>query len=270
MSRAKHWTITLNNPTDKCLGFQDDIMQFLICGYEIGAQGTPHIQGYVQFKDRKRLKQVKDIWPTAHLEVARGKPSANVTYCSKDADWHDHGTCLAGAGTRNDLDAVKELIDSNATWDEIRENHYGAAIRYRKSLINDLEHHRSHRSWETVVYIHWGDTGTGKSRFCHESFPQAYWKSRGEWWDGYDGHEVVIIDEFYGWLPFDFVLRLCDRYPMLVPIKGGFKKFVAKEIHFTSNKHWREWWPNVSNERVIGAFQRRIGDRCREYKKLRE
>lgn len=268
MSQAKNWCLTLNNPESPCLGFQEEIMNFMICGLEIGEQGTEHIQGYIQFKKPKRLAQLKKMFPRAHLEVARGKPSANVTYCSKDGKWHDHGVLQPGAGTRNDLNAIKELIDSNSTWNEIRENHYGAAIRYRKSLIDDLEHHRASRSWETVIYIHWGDTGTGKSKYCFENFPNAYWKSRGEWWDGYDGHEVVIIDEFYGWLPIDFVLRLADRYPLSVPVKGGFRKFVAKEIHFTSNKHWSEWWPNVSNERVLGAFQRRVGDRCREYKCL--
>lgn len=268
MSQAKNWCLTLNNPDKPCLDFNAETMNYMICGLEVGEQGTEHIQGYIQFKKPKRLAQVKKLYPRAHLEVARGKPCANVTYCSKESKWHDHGTLQPGAGTRNDLNAIKESIDAGSTWNELREVNYGACIRYSRSIKQDIEDCRPHRRWETKLYIHWGDTGTGKSRYCHENFPNAFWKSRGEWWDGYDGHEFVVIDEFYGWLPFDLMLRLCDRYPMLVPVKGGFKKFVAKEIHITSNKHWKDWWPNVSNERVIGALQRRVGDRCREYKQL--
>jgi len=267
MSRAKNWCITLNNPEGQCLEFKEDIMQFLICGLEKGEKGTQHLQGYVQFKSRLRLNQVKVIWPRAHLEVAKGKPSQNVTYCSKEKHVHQHGTLQQGQGTRNDLNELKNIIDASGSWDAIREHNYGASIRYRRALQQDIRDQRKHRQWETKLYIHWGDTGTGKSRYCHENFPNAFWKTRGEWWDGYEGQEIVIIDEFYGWLPIGDLLRLADRYPMLVPVKGGFEKFVAKEIHITSNKPWEEWWPNVTNERVLSAFKRRI-IKSTQYRKL--
>lgn len=266
--QGKHWCITLNNPESECLNYDESIMDFLICGTEKGEKGTKHLQGYVQFKKKKKITAVKKIWPRAHLEIAKGKPDQNVAYCSKECHVHDHGTLQAGQGTRNDLNELKLLIDAGSTWNTIRESNYSASIRYQRALKQDLRDRRIHRSWETTLHIHWGDTGTGKSRFCHESFPEAYWKTRGEWWDGYEGQSIVIIDEFYGWLPIGDLLRLSDRYPMQVPIKGGFEKFVAKEIHITSNKHYSEWWPNVTNPRVLAAFERRVGDRCREYIKL--
>ncbi|KAL0152209.1 hypothetical protein M9458_051932 [Cirrhinus mrigala] len=48
------------------------------------------------------------------------------------------------------------------------------------------------------------------------------------WWDGYDGQDNVIIDDFYGWIAYDELLRVCDRYPCKVPVKGAFVEFVAK------------------------------------------
>lgn len=42
---------------------------------------------------------------------------------------------------------------------------------------------------------HYGDTGTGKSRHVRTKYPDAYIKGNNIWWDGYDGQEVVIIEE---------------------------------------------------------------------------
>lgn len=265
---AKNWTITLNNYVTPCLEFDSEHMQYLICGEEVGKEGTPHLQGYVQFKKRKTLSKVKDFFVGAHLEIARGKPEQNVTYCSKDGKYHDHGVCSKGQGARNDLNDIKEIIDEGGTWNDIRDSHYSHSIRYRRALLEDIEDRKSHRTWATELHIHWGDTGTGKSRNCAESFPNAYWKTRGPWWDGYEGQEIVIIDEFYGWLPFSDFQRMCDRYPWSVPVKGGFRKFLAKQVHVTCNVPWTDWWPNIESSRVVKSIERRITS-CKEYKLLK-
>lgn len=70
----------------------------------------------------------------------------------------------------------------------------------------------------------------------------TYYKPRGQWWDGYDGHDSVVVDDFYGWMACDELLRVCDRYPCKVPVKGAFVEFVAKNIYITSNRHVWEWY----------------------------
>lgn len=112
------------------------------------------------------------------------------------------------------------------------------------------------RNFKPNVYVCQGPTGTGKSKWALETFPNAYWKQRSNWWDGYQGHEDVIIDEFYGWLPFDLCLRLCDRYPLLVESKGGNLNFVAKNIVFTSNSLPSSWWKNC----YFPSFTRRVDE----------
>lgn len=84
-----------------------------------------------------------------------------------------------------------------------------------------------------------------------ESYPDAYWKQRSNWWDGYANHEHVVIDEFYGWLPFDLLLRLCDRYPLLVETKGGQVQFSANTIVITTNKRPTEWYTNMYTPALI-------------------
>lgn len=106
------------------------------------------------------------------------------------------------------------------------------------------------------VIVLQGPTGTGKSKWCMDNYPDAYWKQRGNWWDNYSGEETVIIDEYYGWLPYDFLLRLCDRYPLLVEIKGGQVQFNSKRIIFTTNAVPNTWYKNV----YWPAFERRVNE----------
>lgn len=263
---GKHWIVVINNPEGECLDFNPATDQYMVCGLERGEQGTQHIQGYVQFTKRRRFKYLKERWPRAHIELARGSPEQNRSYCTKEGASHEHGEMLKGQGARNDLNEIRSLIDSGATCEEIRDGHYSTYMRYQRAIISDIESCRPGRTTPTELHILWGDTGTGKSLWCAENLPRAYWKSRGEWWDGYDGHEDVVIDEFYGWLPFDLLLRLADRYPLQVPVKGGFRKFVAKRIFITSNKPYTEWYHH-GNDTLWAAFRRRLSS-VREFKKL--
>ncbi len=100
----------------------------------------------------------------------------------------------------------------------------------------------------------------GKSRRAlHEAGADAYWVRKpqnngGLWFDGYDGHANVVIDEFYGWISRDLMCRLCDRYPLLVDTKGGAVSFLAKKIWITSNQSPVMWWQKVG----LGPMERRL------------
>lgn len=110
------------------------------------------------------------------------------------------------------------------------------------------------RSWDTCVHVLQGPTGTGKSKWAQDFDPKGYWKQRSNWWDGYTKQETVVIDEFYGWLPFDLLLRLCDRYPLLVETKGGQVQFLAKTIIITTNMLPCNWYRNA----YFPSFARRV------------
>jgi energy-coupling factor transporter ATP-binding protein EcfA2 len=80
-----------------------------------------------------------------------------------------------------------------------------------------------------MTYVEAGGLGGG-SRL------DLYNKTRGKWWDGYMQQRTVIIDEFYGWLKYDELLRMCDRYGYRVPVKGGFTEFTSRNIIITANR----------------------------------
>jgi hypothetical protein len=92
------------------------------------------------------------------------------------------------------------------------------------------------RSWRPDVYWFYGPTGVGKTREAYRLAPDAYFTTATlQWWDGYDGHEDVIVDDFRSsFCKLEYLLRLLDRYPFQVAIKGGHRQFLAKRIFITS------------------------------------
>jgi len=255
-SRARAYCFTVNNPSeDEVLVPQSwDVASYnyLVYQLEEGAEGTRHLQGYVQFTNPKDFDTFCKWFPRRpHVEVAKGTAKQNRKYCTKsegriDGPW-EFGV-LPEAGKRNDLLAVKADLDAGASMSEIAENHFSQFVRYSKAFKEYKCLVAQRESHPKEIKCLWGSTGVGKTRWCFETYPGAYWKTRSvgssQWWDGYDGHEVIVIDEFYGWFPWDFLLRLTDRYPLQLEVKGGTVPCLAKTIVFTSNKHPRDWYPN--------------------------
>lgn len=80
---------TLNNWTDEELSqcHKDfDGCQYII-GKEVGEEGTPHLQGYVEFKKQIRWNTLVNLNPRIHWEKARGDRKQNIAYCSKEGDF---------------------------------------------------------------------------------------------------------------------------------------------------------------------------------------
>lgn len=61
------------------------------------------------------------------------------------------------------------------------------------------------------------------------------------WWDGYEGQETVVLDDYRPWwCPFSFLLGILDRYPIHVQTKGGWVNFIPSKIIITTPKNIEE------------------------------
>jgi len=106
--QSTRWVFTLNNYTeDEALKELPESAIYLVYGKEVGASGTPHLQGFVIFSVRKRLRTVRQIIGTrAHCEPAKGTNQQARDYCCKDGIITELGTCpSSGQGRRSDLDS---------------------------------------------------------------------------------------------------------------------------------------------------------------------
>lgn len=206
---------------------------------------TPHLQGFINFNRKHRFPRVKTmVGIRAHIEKARGTDLDNQRYCSKEKNFFEYGIPQQ-QGKRSDLRKVAETLKENGgDLSQIANDYPTQFIRYQRGLsaFCDVLNLVPKRDFKTNVTVIVGPSGCGKSRYAYDKDIDAYYKPRGEWWDGYNGQKTVIIDDFYGWLKYDELLRVCDRYPHRVPVKGSFRTFISKEIIITSNKHVESWY----------------------------
>lgn len=55
-----------------------------------------------------------------------------------------------------------------------------------------------------------------------------------KWFDGYSGQQNAIIDDFReDFCSFSFLLRVLDRYPLKVAVKGSFVEWNPTTIYIT-------------------------------------
>lgn len=154
---------------------------------------------------------------------------------------------------------IKEKLDNGATDKDIADEHFGSWVRYSKAFQQYRTLNLQDRNWKTIVHVLWGRTGTGKTRFCvDQTMNSPYWSPGDyQWYDGYNGQKIVIFDDYRGEYPIQQLLKLLDRYPMNVPIKGGFVKWSPTKIYITSNLPPSDWYPN-SDGRTRAALMRRL------------
>jgi len=265
-SVSRAWCFTLNNPGNDEYAlvqrYQEYGGTYVVGQFERGhADDTRHFQGYAYFKSPKSLRTLKGWLPRAHWEIAKGSPEENKAYCTKE-DTRIEVPIELGIfpqkGRRSDLSGVSAKIASGSTAIQIFNEYPEAFIRYRTGILGAISMLSQNlpRS-PPVIIVLYGPSGTGKTRSVQDFSSDLYWKPDGEWWDGYKCQECIVLDEFHGQYPFHLLLRLFDRYPFSVPIKGGFVSIQSKFILVTSNLRPRQWY---KREIDMGPLQRRLAE----------
>lgn len=202
-----------------------------------------------------------------HLEVQRGTHEQAVEYCQKEGDWEEHGV-RPRPGRRTDLEELATSIqDGSSSVSEILMENPMAYHQYGRTLIalQDAANRSRRRDQMTQGYWFWGSTGTGKTsevvRREGTDPDKVYWlpvEDKG-WWDGYDGQEVVVIDDFRGQLPYSQLLRLCDWTPMMVSQRcKAPAPFLAKRLYVTAPQPPEDTYPNLSQRDSMDQLRRRF------------
>lgn len=268
-SLAKRWTITINNPTDEEINWilstpvgREHPISYLIFARETApTTGTPHLQGYIETTKRLRTRGVTSLGVGLHRAAvfnSKGSADDNIKYCSKDGDILRISGDVRSQGERSDLDRIRTLISEGASDLDIANANFASWCRYRRSFAEYrrlLEPRNLRECLRTMVHV--GPTGIGKTYSVFQCEPDLYpWPGAGLWFDGYSNQPAVLFDDFDGsGVPYEYLLRLLDMYPLQVPVKGGFTEWNPVRIYITTNVPIEQWYRDRSD---IKALQRRI------------
>lgn len=228
--------------------------------------GQLHAQGVVALSTSSRMPAVKKMMKNnkVHLEVTRNWEKAKE-YCRKQetkvqeletVEWGEDKT----QGQRSDLDTVAKLVIEGKQLKEIAAAFPSTFIRTHKGLgaLHQVLHKPQHILRKVGLF--YGATETGKTRTVFECLDNVYtvFDLKNPWFDGYQGEANVLMDECGpGMMNHNFLKRLLDRYPMVVPIKGGSTNWNASTIVMTSNVEIDEWYRDLTVS-DLNALKRRV------------
>ncbi len=235
----------------------------------------PHLQGYIELSRSQYVSWLHaNISRTAGFLVARGSPAQASEYTHKEegrlAGPYELGVLSDGQGSRTDLVEVRELIRGGASTRDILECLPHMVARYPRFLQTCKQMYRPKYDPEAKgikVILYYGKTGTGKTRTVYNDWslkPEFYEMpiaTTGTWWDGFDRHTLVLMDDFAGkasHMRLDTLLKILDRYPRRVPVKGDFEWYAPQQVAITTNIHPRLWYDYSDREEQYNALKRRI------------
>lgn len=237
--RYRSWCFTINNPTaddeEAVTRLAALEANYLIVGKERGTNGTDHFQGYVNLLNAKTFQAMHKKLPRSHLEIAKGTASENRTYCTKENNIIlEHGTCPA-QGKKSDIAHAREHIEQGGNMRSMVD----VARSYQAIRVAEiyLKYHEPERDWKPEVRWYHGSTGAGKTKQAREWLNEDIYTclNDAKWFEGYDAHPNVLIDDFRkDFAKFHVLLKMLDRYPYRVETKGGSRQFLARRIAITS------------------------------------
>lgn len=241
---------------------------YYACGHHVGRQSKRrHTHYYVHLRGPRTITFLKNIFscPWLHADAARGTADDAIRYIGKNNTVNvvEYGT-KPKQGRRTDLEECKNLLANGGSMLDVLNAYPSQYIRYSTGLqraANLLRRERA-KAWRnitTTVFI--GETGLGKSRRvydeCAERNCQVFTLSKGNtgvWFDGYEQEEVLLIDDFYGWISYGHLLNILDGHPLRIDIKSSHGWALYTRVYITSNKPPTKWYSHG----LTPALRRRL------------
>jgi len=270
---GRRFVFTQNNPEGSIVtdGW-DGRVRVAVWQLEVGAEGTPHYQGYIVMLRPSRFPVVqRALCQDSFVDIAHGTNDQCIAYCTKEETrvegpyWFPDEATVRGSvqGTRSDLKTACDQIVAGAAFAEIDTVTWARNNRGLLSLYA-IHHPAKMRDNVKVLCIH-GAPGIGKStavwtRTAEQPYRPKILDTGIVWFDGYCGQTTLFIDDYRGQLPIHEFNAICDRFPYNCPVKGGFIGAAWTCVIICTNVEPSDWYAKFGQRAdEVGAVYRRIG-----------
>ena len=235
-SQSKTWEMRLHNYSEGDVQWLKDLdcNAMIVASETCPTTGTPHLQGRITFKRQYTTKQLVKVHPNVHWEKTKCAIDTNYFRKADSTLLIEKGQF--GARVRNDLEQIRKKLKTTHSIGSI----VGDTNNYNTILMCNtiLKYTEPPRPVGPVNVIwFWGDTGTGKTRAVYADHDQLeiFKPVSYKWWEGYDGHKIVLFDDFRkDFCKFHELLKLLDIYDYRVETKGGSRQIQAHTFYITS------------------------------------
>lgn len=228
----------------------EGIITKLVMGKEVcPTTQREHYQGYVTFKKSVRRKWLKEnIDEKCNWQPEYSADMAAIYCMKRDLVIYVN---KSKQGKSSEFDTVIEEITKNKKQKLDIITMYPKTYVQRHAGLDKLLQvfDEAPRRDDVNVRWYWGVSGAGKSYSAdQEAGPNAYHVSdtKLQWFDGYNGQENVTIHELDPACNFSLLLKLCDKGPVRVPIKGSTVPWRAKNIWITKMEHPLELFKHLT------------------------
>lgn len=234
-------------------------IKYLVIGYETcPTTKRKHLQGFIHWKNAKTWSAAKRWFQMdkIHIVPAVASDLDNQVYCTKEETFLEIGS-PAEQGKRSDIsvaiDIIKNTNSISAVLDEVQNYQ---AVRHAELYMKYKETPRPVAPIE-VIWLY-GSSGCGKTRKVYSDTSNNVFRPiNHKWWEGYDGHKTILIDDFRpSFCSWDDLLRLLDIYPFRVETKGGSRQVQFNKIYITTPYSPKKTYPYHSED--ISQLTRRI------------
>ena len=162
---------------------------------------------------------------------------------------------------KNDIEMFRDAIKAGKS-EAYLWNYFPAQMAKFPRMFAALHKPPKVREPPEVILLY-GPTGTGKTHWFFAKSNESWYStpvSNGTLWlDGYQGEDWVLFDDFSGQIALVQLLRMLDRYPISLPVKGAHVDFSpANKICITTNIHPRMWYKWKGRENQYPALARRF------------
>ena len=286
---SRKFQLTINNPTQH--GYDHSRIKSILASFsglvywcmcdEIGEQRTPHTHIFMVSRNSVMFDTLHKRFYGAHIEQANGSNQENRDYVRKEGKWLEdakHETNLADTfeewgelppdRTKGETQAqqIMQMVTDGKTNSEIIAEIPGAynKLPYIEQARQTLLNERFKDTWRNlqVTYI-WGQTGAGKTRSVMEHYGYSNVYRVTDYshpFDGYNGQDVILFEEFRSSLPLSAMLNYLDGYPVELPCRYCNKVACFTKVFLISNIPLDKQYTNVQREEPESwnAFRRRI------------